>query len=166
MWTTLATECSCKAAITTAIRLQFRFDSTTTLVIKITIRLQFSSSEKVSRQHVNEGTNSYQATFYFGSIGKRAIPMSTSWMMLRNVDPSAWMSFLLPWHTLAYYVIICSDHCLLIGYDASQRDKKMNMFIFRRSRIEAESKSNHSLIVILITTSQSNQSRMSIVIAA
>jgi len=38
-----------------------------------------------------------------------------------------------------YYVIISLDHCLLIGYDASRRDEKMNMFIFRRSRIEAES---------------------------
>jgi len=32
--------------------------------------------------------------------------------------------------------------CLLIGYDASRRDEKMNMFIFCRSRIKAESKSN------------------------
>ena len=38
-----------------------------------------------------------------------------------------------------YYVIICPAHCLLIGYDASRLNEKMNMFIFRRSRIEAES---------------------------
>jgi len=37
-----------------------------------------------------------------------------------------------------YYVIICPDRCLLIGYDASRRDEKINMFIFRRSRIEAD----------------------------
>ena len=37
------------------------------------------------------------------------------------------------------YVMICPDHCLLIGYDASRRDEKMNMFIFRRSRIAVES---------------------------
>jgi len=35
-----------------------------------------------------------------------------------------------------YCVIICPDHCLLIGYDASRHDEKMNMFIFRRSQIE------------------------------
>jgi len=38
-----------------------------------------------------------------------------------------------------YYVVICPDHCLHIGYDASRRDEKMNMFIFHRSRIEVES---------------------------
>jgi len=43
-----------------------------------------------------------------------------------------------------YYIIICPVHCLLIGYDTSRCDEKMNMFIFRRSRIEAESKSNHN----------------------
>ena len=47
-----------------------------------------------------------------------------------------------------FYVIICPNHCLLIGYDASRRDEKMNMFIFRRSRIEAESKSNRSRIAV------------------
>ena len=61
-----------------------------------------------------------------------------------------------------YYVIICPDHSLLIGYNASQCDKKMNMFIFRPSQIKAESKSNRSQIVILITTSQSNQSRIEV----
>jgi len=49
-----------------------------------------------------------------------------------------------------YCVIICPDRCLLIGYDASRRDEKINMFIFRRSRIEAESKSNRSRIAIVI----------------
>jgi len=43
-----------------------------------------------------------------------------------------------------YYVMICPDHCLLIGYDASRCDEKMNVFIFRHSQIEAESKSNRS----------------------
>jgi len=38
-----------------------------------------------------------------------------------------------------YYVIICSVHCLLIGYNTSQRDEKMNTFVIRRSRIEVES---------------------------
>jgi len=28
-----------------------------------------------------------------------------------------------------YYVIICPDRSLLIGYDASRRDEKINMFI-------------------------------------
>ena len=49
-----------------------------------------------------------------------------------------------------YYVIICSDRCLLIGYDASRHNEKMNMFILRRSRIEAESKSNRSRIATVI----------------
>ena len=39
-----------------------------------------------------------------------------------------------------YYVIICVVHCLLIGYDASRRDEKMNMFIF----VVVESKSNRN----------------------
>jgi len=47
-----------------------------------------------------------------------------------------------------YYAIICPAHCLLIGYDTSRRDEKMNMFIFRRSRIEGrievESQSNRN----------------------
>ena len=49
-----------------------------------------------------------------------------------------------------YYVMVCPIYCLLIGYDASRRDEKMNMFIFRRSRIEAVSKSNRSRIAIAI----------------
>jgi len=44
-------------------------------------------------------------------------------------------------------VIICPDRCLLIGYDASRCDEKMNMFIFRRSRIEAKSKSNRNILI-------------------
>jgi len=40
-----------------------------------------------------------------------------------------------------YYVVICPANCLFIGYDASRRDEKMNMLVFRRSRIEAESQS-------------------------
>jgi len=43
-----------------------------------------------------------------------------------------------------YYFIICPDYCLLIGHDASRRDEKTNMFIFRHSGIEAESKSNRN----------------------
>jgi len=43
-----------------------------------------------------------------------------------------------------YCVIICRDHCLVIGYDDSRRDEKMNMFILRRSRIEVESQSNRN----------------------
>ena len=42
------------------------------------------------------------------------------------------------------YATICPDHCLLTGYDAYRRDEKMNVFIFRRSRIEAESQSNRN----------------------
>jgi len=43
-----------------------------------------------------------------------------------------------------YYVIICPTHCLLIGYEASRRDEKMNMFIF----VVVESKSNRSRIAM------------------
>jgi len=39
-----------------------------------------------------------------------------------------------------YYVIICRDRCLLIGYDASRRDEKMNMLIFRRTRMSNRSR--------------------------
>jgi len=44
-----------------------------------------------------------------------------------------------------YYVIIMPLPLPSFGNDASGRDEKMNyMFIFRRSRIEAESKSNRN----------------------
>ena len=39
-----------------------------------------------------------------------------------------------------YYVIICPDRCLLIGYDVRLSKRR----IFRRSRIEAESQSNRN----------------------
>jgi len=78
---------------------------------------------------------------FTSEVCKRAIPTSTiegCYPMLIRACHSYY------YRDVHYYVIICPDHCLLIGYDASRRDKKMNMFIFRRSRIEAESKSNRN----------------------
>ena len=85
--------------------------------------------------------NSYQTTFYFGSVWKGY-----------NVDnrrmlPECWsvsVNVILIYRDVHYCVIICPDHRLLIGYDALRRDERMNMFIFRRSWIDAESKSNRS----------------------
>ena len=111
--------------------------------------------------------NSDQTTFYFGSR-----PMWKGYTdvddrrMLPYVDPSAWMSFLLPWRTQLRHYMPRPLPSYWLPYDASRRDEKRNMFIFRRSRIEAESKSNCSQIVILITMSQSNRSRIAIVVAA
>jgi len=42
-------------------------------------------------------------------------------------------------YTITSLYVPTTGHCLLIGYDASRCDEKMNMLIFRRSRIEAES---------------------------
>ena len=64
--------------------------------------------------------------------------------MLPDVDPSAWMSFLLPWHTLAYYVISMPWPLPSYWLRLLSMRRKMNMFIFCRSRIEAESKSNRN----------------------
>ena len=87
-----------KAAIcnSTSIQLRFGFYSTTTIAIKIMIRLRFDSSEKVG---IMEGMNSFQTTFHFGSRWK-GYTIIDNRRMLPDVDPSAWMPFLLPWHTL------------------------------------------------------------------
>jgi len=68
--------------------LQLRFDFDSTLQRKW-----------VSWQYVNEGMNSYQTTFYFKS-GWKGYTNVDNRRMLPNVDPSAWMPFLLPWRTL------------------------------------------------------------------
>jgi len=49
-----------KAAITIVIRLQFSFDSTMTIAIKITIRLRFDSSKWALWQYVNEYVYCFQ----------------------------------------------------------------------------------------------------------
>ena len=114
---------------------------TTTIAIKITIRLQFDSSKWASWLYVNEGMNSYQTIFHFGSVWKGYTNVD-NWRMLPDVHLSAWMPFLLlPWRTLLrHYMLRPLPSC----YDAYRRDEKMNMFNFRRSRIEAESKSNRN----------------------
>jgi len=50
------------------------------------------------------------------------------------------MPFLLPLRTLLRHY--AQPNAFFVGYDAFRRDEKMNIFIIRRSRIEAESKSN------------------------
>jgi len=50
-----------------------------------------------------------------------------------------------PYRDVHYYVIICPAHCLLIGYDVSQPEEKMNMFIFF---VVVESKPNRSRIAV------------------
>jgi len=62
--------------------------------------------------------------------------------MLPNVDPSAWMPFLLPWRTLLRHYMswpLPSDWLWCLS-----TRRKMNMFNFCRSRIKAESKSNRN----------------------
>jgi len=62
-------------------------------------RLRFNSSKWASWQYVNEGMNSYQTTFYLGSVWKGYTNVDNQ-RMLPGVDPSAWMLFLLPWRTV------------------------------------------------------------------
>jgi len=79
---------------------------------------------------------------FTSGVCERAIPTSTIKgcypMLIRQRECHS------HYRDVHYYVIICPVHCLLIGYDASRRDERMNMFIFRRSRIEGESKSNRN----------------------
>ena len=144
-----------------SIRLRFDYDDSYQNYDSTEIRLRFDSS-KWAWQYANEGMNSCQTTFYFGSVWKGYTNVDNR-RMLPDVHLSAWTQFLLPWR-IHYYVIIglCPAHCLLVGYDASRREEKTNMFISRRSRIEAESQWNCSRIVILITTLQSNRSRIEV----
>jgi len=119
------------------LQLRFNFNSAMTTAIKITIWLRFDLSKWASWQYVNEGMNSYQTTFHFRSV----------WNGYTNVDNRR----MLP------YMLICRREC----HFYLRRDEKRNMFVFRRSLIEAES----SQIVILIIMSQTNWSRIAIVIA-
>jgi len=85
--------------------------------------------------------NLYQTSFCFGSVWKGYTNVDNQ-RMLPNVDPSAWMPFLLPWCTLLrHYMPSPLPSYWLRRLSARQ---KMNMFIFLRSRIEAESKSNRN----------------------
>ena len=91
--------------------LQLRFDLDSTMIRlrrydSTSILLRFDSSKWASWQYVNEGMNSYRTTFYFGSVWKGYTNVDNR-RMLPNVDPSAWMPFLLPWCTL-----ICLDRWL------------------------------------------------------
>jgi len=73
---------------------------TNKVAITIASRLRVDSSKcRASWQYVNEGMNSYQTTFYFRSVWKGYTNVVNR-RMLPDVHPSAWMSFLLPWHTL------------------------------------------------------------------
>jgi len=67
-----------------------------------------------------------QTTFYFGSsLRERAIATSTIDgcypypMFIHQRECHSYY-----YRVVHYYVIICPDHCLLIGYDASRRDEK------------------------------------------
>jgi len=84
----------------TSIRLWFDYDDDNST----TVRLQFDSSKWASWQYVNEGMNSYHTTFYLGSVWKGYTNVDNR-RMLPDVDPSAWMPFLLPWRTLLRHYI-------------------------------------------------------------
>jgi len=62
--------------------------------------------------------------------------------MSPDVDPSAWTPFLLPWRTLLRHGMPRPLPSYWLRRILTWQ--KMNMFIFRRSRIEAESKSNRN----------------------
>jgi len=102
-------------------------------------------------------------TFYFGSVWKGNVDNRR---MLPYDDPSAWMPFLLPWRTpLRHYMPTTAFYWLR---RLSTREK-MNTFIFRRSRIEAEStsnwsqsQSNHNFHNYVAVESKSNRSRIEV----
>jgi len=93
-------------------------------------------------------------TFYW-QLCERAIPTSTIAgcypMFIRQHERHSY------YRDVHYYVIICPFHCLLIGYDASQRDEKINTFFFRRSRIEVKSQSNHNFDNYVAVKSKPNR---------
>jgi len=124
-----------------SIRLWFGFDLTTTIAIKIMIRLRFDSSKWALCQYVNEGMNSYQMAFYFVSAWKGYTNVDDR-RMLPDVDPSAWMPFLLQWRALLCHYI--PANCLLIEYNASMWRKKWTCSFF----VVVESKPNRSQIAV------------------
>ena len=102
--------------------------------------------------HFNEGTNSYRTTFYFGSRqkGYTNVDNQTNYQrMLPDVDPSAWMPFLIPWRTLLRHYMPRP----LPSYWL----RRLSMRRKNRSRIEAESKSNCNWISCLISVDGSSR---------
>jgi len=135
---------TCLSGYYNAIRLRFDYDSTTTIDIKITIRLRFDFDlTRRSGHHDSTLMKAWIHTrrHFTSEVCEKARPTSTIErcypMLIRHRECHSYY-----YRDVHYCVIICPDRCLLIGYDSSRRDEKMNMFIFRRSRIEAESKSN------------------------
>jgi len=122
----------------------------------ITIAIQLRQREWPSGHHDMLMKARIHTRRHFASeVGEMAIPMSTIegcyLMFIRQHECHSYYC------DVQYYVIICPDHCLLIGYDASRRDEKTNMFIFRHSRIEAESKWNRNFDNFVAVESKSNR---------
>jgi len=87
------------------------------------LRFDFDSTRRSGHHdRVNEGTNSYHTTFYFGSCVKGLYQRRQSkdanrcWSVSVNV--------ILYYRDVLYCVIIWPARCLLIGYDASRRHDK------------------------------------------
>jgi len=93
-----------KAATTIAIQLRFDYDDS--------YQNYDSTYQRVAKwaswQYVNEGTNSYQPTFCFGTVKGLYINVDNR-RMLPDVDPLAWMPFLLPRRTLLRAALLPLD---------------------------------------------------------
>jgi len=116
----------------TSIRLWFDYDDT------IPLLFDFNSTRQ-SGHHDSMLMKAWIHTIlhFIWEVCERAIPTSTIEgcypMLIRQHECHSY------YRDVHYYVIIYPDHCLLIGHDTSRRDEKMNMFVFRRSRIAVES---------------------------
>jgi len=132
------------------LQLRFDFDSAS-------IRLRFDFYLTRQCGHHNSmlmKTRIHTRQHFASEAGERAIPTSTIEgcypMLIRQRECHSYLILLPEYRDVHYYVIICPDHCLLYWLRRLSTRRKMNMFIFRRSRIEAESKSNRSRIAIVI----------------
>ena len=166
-WSDIMNGISCVNNLTTVISMQVSartppyfgrcdLDTLTYAAITIVIRLQFDYDNNCQNYHSTRRSGHHDSMLvkawihtrvtrrhFTSEVCEKAIPTSTIErcypMFIRQRECHSYY-----YRDVHYCVIICPDRCLLIGYDASRRDVKMNMFIFHRGRIEVESKSNHN----------------------
>jgi len=125
------------------------------------------------RQYVNEGMNSYQSnqtTFYFGRRWKGYINVDNR-RTLRDVDPSAWMPFLLPLRTLLRHYMPRPLPSHWIRRLSTRPKNERLFFVVVKSKpnwswIAVKSQLNRNFDNYIAVESQPNRSRISIVIAA
>jgi len=121
--------------------------------LKRLLQLRFDSSEKVGvMNHDSMLIKAWIHTrWHFTSeVHERVIGLPTSTCnrrMLPDIDPSAWMSFLLPWRTLLrHYTMYAPTTAFLLDTTPLDATKKWACSFF----VVVESKPNRSRIAIVI----------------